>query len=117
MQPEKGPVNNSSHLSNQIEAPQRLRWRRGLCLRYMGWNADLLIPQPAQLHCLDTASPHRTGFSPQSAATETGVGDWGGTARPSQRSEQVGPAGMSPIGLVKGNTDIAFQLLTDPRWK
>lgn len=38
-----------------------------------------------------------------------GLADWDRTACPSQRSEQVGPAGMSPIGLGEGEKkDIAF---------
>lgn len=62
-------------------------------------SADLLIPQLAQLYCLDTAS---LGFSPPSITRATGTSDRGRTACPSQRSEQADPAGMSPIGLVEG---------------
>ena len=62
-------------------------------------SADLLIPQLAQLYCLDTAS---LGFSPPSITRATGTSDRDRTACPSQRSEQADPAGMSPIGLVEG---------------
>ena len=65
-------------------------------LRWSAVLTCLLIPQMAQFYCLDTASLE---FSPPAVM---GTADWDRTACPSQRSEQVGPAGMSPIGLGEG---------------